>query len=141
MPSAQVSAVGDPAATLHTVVVPSVEQIWLPLRRHAPTPTEHAAPTGKPSSVSVSQSSSTPLQVSVLVDVVSLHTAAPPLQVIVPSTQRSPSVPSHGVPTAKSSSVNVSQSSSIELQLSAVGVPGTALHTAPMPSQAIVPLV
>ena len=38
----QVSAVGDPAATEHAVPVP--EQTTVPERRHAPTPTEHAAP-------------------------------------------------------------------------------------------------
>ena len=40
----QVSVVGEPAITLHWMVLPSTVQTFVPVRLQAPTPTEHEAP-------------------------------------------------------------------------------------------------
>ena len=89
----------------------------------------------KPSSIIVSQSSSALLHCSIWVPVLSLQ-RVPPVpgsHSIVPSTQASPSVPSHGMPTSNPSSVVASQSSFMLLQVSTVELV-TSLHTTLAPS-------
>jgi hypothetical protein len=56
------SAVGVPGVALQTEAKPSAEQTRLPGRAHWPMPDEQGPPTLKPSSMSVSQSLSTPSQ-------------------------------------------------------------------------------
>src|SRR5258706_9916889 len=57
----QTSATGFPSVALHTVAPPSGEQIFTPLRAHAPPPTVQGVPTSNPSSTAPLQLSSTPL--------------------------------------------------------------------------------
>src|SRR5258706_15381082 len=56
------SGVGAPGDALQTTPVCSELQTSAPERRHAPSPTLHACPTGHGSSIPFLQSSSSPLQ-------------------------------------------------------------------------------
>src|SRR5689334_13786067 len=77
--SPQNSRPGVPAVALHWMPVPAALHTHVPVAAHAPTPTEHAVPlSGHGSSMPLAQSSSTPLQVSVVEPVVSVHTVPVP---------------------------------------------------------------
>src|SRR5688572_29248892 len=98
-------------------------------------PTTQVVPfSGHGSSTPSRQSSSRPLQVSVVEPVRSVHIAPPaPSHAIIPSRQASESPPSHELPTLNPSSVSALQLSSIPLQISVL-VPVTSLQTVPVPA-------
>src|SRR5688572_27875274 len=131
-------------ASLHDGAPP--EQTVTPSRQaslSAPSQGAPSAGSSEPSALPRSQSSFRPLQMSVVVPVVSSH-ASPPEQTKFPSAHRSPSAPSQAAPTAGSSAPSaaaVSQSSFTPLHRSNV-VPVVSLHdTLPPAPQEVTPSV
>src|SRR5690606_12246444 len=102
---------------------------------HSPTSVPHALPPpGSPSSMSESQSSSAPLQISLCGARSPRQTKLPPMQVRTPS----PQVPQEA-PVGISSSMRVSQSLSRPSQVSAEG-PMPPMHTSVPPLQVRTPV-
>src|SRR5690349_3145487 len=128
MPSPQISASGVPGVALQTTPFPLPLHTIEPERRHEPSPTWQAVPTGNVSSMPFLQSSSSPLHSSMLSPVASLHFVPPPgAHTIVPSLHASLSGPSHGAPRLKPSSTWPSQSLSLPSQISGESI-GPSLH-------------
>src|SRR4051794_12755800 len=106
MPS-QVSGEGLPAVALHVTLEQSPRHMFVPIARHAPTPTVHAAPTSNPLSTVPSQSLSPPSHASAGGDpaLALLCVLSPPLaQTNIPLTRQAPTPTAHVAPTLKPSS-------------------------------------
>ena len=140
--ASHVSVPPEPAVTLHTVAVVALAGLHTssPVLRHTPDPAVQMLPLfdhRAPSSVAASQSSSRPLQTSVVpVPARALHTVAPAgfaaLHCFVPDAWQAPVPVVQTLPLsaqALGSSVAASQSLSSPSQVSVPAAPATALQT------------
>src|SRR5881275_65718 len=121
-----VSVPGVPAATEHWVPLPAPLQTTLPCRVHAPTPTVQDPPSANPLSTTPLQSSSMPLHVSAVGEPAATEHVVPfpaPLHTSVPCRVHAPTPTEQAPPSEKPLSTTPLQSSSSELQISAVGEP------------------
>src|SRR5690349_1007441 len=106
-------------------------QVSVPVRQAPIIEPQEPPPPGLPSSVVPSQSSSRPLQRSVVGPTSPAQLSEPPMQVVVPRTHSPVSVPQAAPPPGLLSSMFESQSSSIELQVSVPGRTSPVQTSAP----------
>jgi rubredoxin len=133
----QVSAVGVPGVQVSPGT--PFTQVVVPVEAHVPTPQMVGCPV-MPSSTTPLQSSSIPLQVSAVGDPgVQLSPGTPFTQVVVPFEAHAPTPQMVGCAVMPSSTTPL-QSSSIPLQVSAVGDPGVQVSPGTPFTQVVVPV-